>query len=508
MINKQKKIGALAAAFVALSLISPASANAAPAASFITVGITNPATGVSDYETVLSSTTVADLRNEFVGVLGNGVAKHLLTLNGKKLADAATLSGAGVADGDVLGVGAAIGGLNVEAYHINQVNSQPTDANITSQCTSPATPKTVGTVNFSWGGGSVLGCDSDFVLVKFKGYVGFPTDRTVQFCTGGDDGNRLLIDDQIVTNSWYIQAWGSDCGQVVFKANESKKFEYDYYEWGGGAIAVLNYQYTEDGSNWTNSRTVPSSAFINGSNWADETSNVITGIDSNTHKLTAAGKTAVAAWYNAGGSNLSSVRLVGNTDNNSASLARVELNSVRNELKKLGYTGTFGLVAHDGDRGNSDNGNVDEVRLPAVTGAAAGSFWSASGFDPAVNFKRAQFSYQTGSVSHTFDVQSDITGATVRTLVNNAIDNSIMQGSIADDYSLTVSLRDENDVELAANSFSSNTIHGNQTKAVTVNYTGHVDHIVFTATGIDNGFWAGHYGPTVHGAKLTLAGVN
>ena len=124
--SNKKKIGALAAAFVAFAFVSPAGANAAPAD--ISVGITNPVTGVSDFETVPSSTTVAELRNIFVGVLGNGVAKHLLTLDGKNLRDSEKIATQGIVDGSQLGVGTAIGGLNVEVYRSNGGN-HPTDAN-------------------------------------------------------------------------------------------------------------------------------------------------------------------------------------------------------------------------------------------------------------------------------------------------------------------------------------------------------------------------------------------
>jgi hypothetical protein len=499
--NKNKKIGAWAAAFVALSFVAPAGANATPAD--ISLGLTNPVTHVTDFETVSSSTTVADLRNTFVGVLGNGVAKHLLAFNGKNLPDSAKLSTLGLADGDQLTIGAPIGGLNVEVYKYNGSQS-PSDSQITSKCSGPGVPTTVGTIHFYWGNGKVFNCDYDRVLVKFKGYVAFPSDRWVEFCTNSDDGNRVIVDGNEIVSDWQDQGSGGGCGTVEFSANVAKSFEYDFYENGGGAHVSVAYRSSEnDGETWSNLTSVPTSAFINGSNWADESTNVVTGIDPSTHKLTDAGIAAVDAWYNAGGSSLSAVRLVGNTDNNSSSVARIELNSVRKELVKLGYTGTFGLVAHNGDRGNSDNGNVDEVILPAVSGPAAGDFWTVSGFDIGVDYKHAQFSYEWGTVSHTFDVQSNITSATVKTMINNAIDQ---HGP--DSYSLNISLRDANDNELASNNWASSTTHGSQSKSITANYSGYVDHIVFSVSGIDNGYWAGYYGPTVHGANLSVVSNN
>jgi len=361
--NKNKKIGAWAVAFVALSLAAPITANAGP--STITLSLTNPVTGASDTETVSTNTTVAELRNTFVGVLGNGVAKHRLTYNGTLLRENERLVTAGAPDGATLGVGPAIGGLNLEVYRA-PAGEQPS-LDQTNRCTGGNVPTTVGTVNFQWGDGSVFNCQLEHVLVKFKGYIGFPTDRTVQFCTNSDDGNIVKIGGDTIISDWYDQGSGGGCGEVDFTANTPQSFEYDYYENGGGAFVYLNYQYTENGgATWSIPATVPTSAFINGSNWADETSNVITGIDGDTHKLTAAGKAAVDAWYNDGGKNLPNIRIAGNTDNNSANVARREISAVRNRLKQLGFTGTYSLVAHNGDFGNSDNGNVDEVRLPAL----------------------------------------------------------------------------------------------------------------------------------------------
>ena len=350
----------------------------------------------------------------------------------------------------------------------------------------------------------MFNCQPDFVGVKFKGYVGFPSDRIVEFCTNSDDGNRVSIGGNLVINRWQDQGSGGGCADVSFAANVPQSFEYDYYEHGGGAHVALNYSYSEDGGqSWTSSTSVPTSAFINGSNWADETANVITGIDPSTHKLTDSGLSALTSWYNDGGSNLGVVRLVGNTDNNSSASARLELASVRKALTKLGYSGSYSLIAHNGDKGNSDNGNVDEVVLPAISGTAAGSFWQASGFDVGVDYKHAQFSYEWGSVSHTFDVKSNITGATVKTMINNSINQHV-----DDSYSLNISLRDADNNELASNSYASSTTHGPQTESISASYSGFVDHVVFTVSGIDNGYWAGYYGPTVRGANLTLSGVN
>lgn len=494
-----KKSVAAAAAVVALLGFNVQSAHAT---SDINVGLENPVTHVTDVQTVPSTTSVADLRNLFVGTLGYGVAKHSLTLNGKRLADSDTLAQAGINDGNWLGVGSAIGGLNVEVYRIAN-GDRPTDSEILSKCSGPNVPTTVGTVNFQWGDGSVFNCQNDHVLVKFKGYVGFPTDRTVSFCTDSDDGNRVTVDGNVIVDQWVDQGSGGYCSEVNFTANVPQSFEYDFYEHGGGAFVNLTYSYTENGTDWTNNSQVPTSAFINGSNWADESQNVITGIDSGSHKLTNDGKAAVQSWYESIGNQTDSIKLVGNTDNNSSYRARIEIASVRNYLKKLGYTGKFQLVAHNGDRGNSDNGNVDEVILVASNTGAA-DFWTASGPGfVAIDHNRAQFSFNAvGTVTHVTSVKKAITSATVTSIIDNSIDNSINAGSRPDNYSIVVSLRDAADHELASNDFASSELHKARAVSVNVDYNGYVDHVVTTVNGFDVGYWDGYYGPIVYGASV------
>jgi len=496
---KKNKIGLLASAFVAMTLAAPTGAFAT---NQINLTVTNPVSGQSSTQHFPLSAKISELRKNFSLALGSGVYKHNLTYNGRVLDDNAPLSLYNIPNDSTLGVGASSGGLNLEVYKINNVNQVPTDADITGRCTV-GVPTTVGTVNFNFGVDKVFNCQADFDLVKMKGFIAFPTDRTVEFCTNSDDGNRLFISDNLIAGSWARQPAGGGCGQVEFQAGVAQKFEYDFYEWGGGANWWLNYSYTENGSDWTDPATVPTTAFNTNDGWIDESARYVTGFSGRKGKLTTAGKATLDDWYANGGSDLSSISISANNEDNSPVRSQQYLSSVRAELKRLGFTGSLNLVARDGNRGNASGGNVSQVELPVIDPNGPANFWSTVG-DVAAYHNKVQFGWERGqSATHVIPLHKFITSATVTSLIDNSIDNSVNSGSVADDYSLTISLRDAADNELAANTFGSNVIHGPQNESATVNYSGLVDHVVVTAVGFDAGYWLGYYGPTFVGAKLT-----
>ena len=78
--------------------------------------------------------------------------------------------------------------------------------------------------------------------------------------------------------------------------------------------------------------------------------------------------------------------------------------------------------------------------------------------------------------------------------------------NITDSYSMTVSARDINQNPVGSATFTSdNTRHDWETKSVTLVATGPVSYITVSFSGIDNGFWAGNYGPRLRNPQLQVS---
>ena len=101
---------------------------------------------------------------------------------------------------------------------------------------------------------SILGCPGDFVMVHYFGYISYPTEKTVTFRARADDGFYLEIGDTTIFDDWHLKGCGStNSGSFTFQANQWYPIDAWFYEWGGGACSILDYN---DGSGW---KVVPNS---------------------------------------------------------------------------------------------------------------------------------------------------------------------------------------------------------------------------------------------------------
>ena len=110
----------------------------------------------------------------------------------------------------------------------------------------PCYTGTVDAINFDWGGGSVLGCDPDFVLIHFEGFITVPTSGNYSFLSLSDDGWRMSIGGTVVNQNWVLKGcggWWSD--YVPLQAGVAYPLDAWWYEWGGGACTMLLYEIAE-----------------------------------------------------------------------------------------------------------------------------------------------------------------------------------------------------------------------------------------------------------------------
>lgn len=102
-------------------------------------------------------------------------------------------------------------------------------------------------INADWGGGPAAeGCDADFFLVHYSGWLTVPEGGAYEFLALVDDGWRMTINGQLINDNWTLKGcggwWsGPNEGFIDLTAGVSYPLDAWMYEWGGGACAILWY---------------------------------------------------------------------------------------------------------------------------------------------------------------------------------------------------------------------------------------------------------------------------
>jgi len=138
-------------------------------------------------------------------------------------------------------------GLNFQTYAAG--GAQPTytqdaSGNITNR--TLLSSGTVSTVNYNWGGNSVLNSGrAEGVIVRFYGFINIPTAGTYNFGGNADDGLRIRVNNTSVVDSWVDSGGHFRSGSITLNAGVVA-IEVLYYENGGGAL--VNLQWLVNGS--------------------------------------------------------------------------------------------------------------------------------------------------------------------------------------------------------------------------------------------------------------------
>jgi len=146
-------------------------------------------------------------------------------------------------------------GLVADVYNnISTKGNPPVRAdNVYTKCQTIV----VSNIDANWGGGSVMGCNSDYVMVHYHGYITYNATTRVYFQAQADDGFYMQINGTQIINDWSLKGCSSNTmGSFAFKANTPYAIDAWYYEWTGGACSTLQAQ-PSNGS-WG---TVPAAQF-------------------------------------------------------------------------------------------------------------------------------------------------------------------------------------------------------------------------------------------------------
>jgi hypothetical protein len=144
------------------------------------------------------------------------------------------------------------GGLTAKSYNMNGYNNAP-------PLPTPdklVKTETVPNIDYDWGGGQILnsGLYED-VIVQFSGTINIPSTGTYGFYAPGDDGIKLIIDDNTIINDWYDKGGGGSMTST-YLTEGSHTITLWFYENGGGANVWLYW--AKPGSGY---EIVPPSAF-------------------------------------------------------------------------------------------------------------------------------------------------------------------------------------------------------------------------------------------------------
>ena len=136
-------------------------------------------------------------------------------------------------------------GVRMTVYNgLQDPNYQPWVEPPTSE---PCFDAVVPQINADWGGGPAAeGCDADFFLVHYSGWLTVPESGAYEFLALVDDGWRMTINGQLVNDNWVLKGcggwWsGPNEGFIDLTAGVSYPLDAWMYEWGGGACAILWY---------------------------------------------------------------------------------------------------------------------------------------------------------------------------------------------------------------------------------------------------------------------------
>lgn len=132
-------------------------------------------------------------------------------------------------------------GLTVDVYTgINRNGNPPSKSdNVYTKCKTT----TVSNIQANWGGGDILGCGSEYIMLHYKGYITYPTTTKVYFQNQADDGFYMSINGTQVINDWSLKGCGANSiGMFSFTGGKSYAIDAWFYEWTGGACSTLYYQ--------------------------------------------------------------------------------------------------------------------------------------------------------------------------------------------------------------------------------------------------------------------------
>lgn len=114
---------------------------------------------------------------------------------------------------------------------------------------NPVVDRTDSTVNFNWSGSPASGIGSDNFTVRWVGRIEAPVTGTYIISTETDDGVRIWVNGNQISNNWNDQGPTVTNGAAInLVAGSQTRIVMEYYENSGGATARLRWSYPGQGT--------------------------------------------------------------------------------------------------------------------------------------------------------------------------------------------------------------------------------------------------------------------
>lgn len=150
----------------------------------------------------------------------------------------------------------AVNGLDVDVYTYD--SSSTPERQAYTICEGDSVWTSVPNIDVDWGGGVVAGCQEEFVLIHYTGYLTSPKSGDITFQSWADDGFFFSLDGVPIIDDWTLKGCGGSSATVPLVANQPYKFDAWWYEYGGGACNHLWWDAEGEGMN-----VVSANAFTN-----------------------------------------------------------------------------------------------------------------------------------------------------------------------------------------------------------------------------------------------------
>ena len=138
-------------------------------------------------------------------------------------------------------------GLGVDVYTYD--SSSLPERQAYTVCEGESVWTSVPNIDADWGGDIVAGCQADFVLIHYTGYLISPKSGDITFQSWADDGFFFSLDDMPVIDDWFPKGCSGSSATVPMVANQPYKFDAWWYEYGGGACNRLYWDAEGEGMN-------------------------------------------------------------------------------------------------------------------------------------------------------------------------------------------------------------------------------------------------------------------
>ena len=145
-------------------------------------------------------------------------------------------------------------GLKVDVYTYDSSNTPERQPYTFCNETSVTAWSEISQIADDWADGIIAGCQGDFVLLHYYGYITAPVTGDVTFQSLADDGFYMEIGGEPVIDNWWLKGCSGGSGTHYFEKDVSQYIDVWWYEYGGWACNTLYWDV--DGVN-----VVPASAF-------------------------------------------------------------------------------------------------------------------------------------------------------------------------------------------------------------------------------------------------------